>query len=242
MTTKKHTIKLSPTLERLAREIAQENDGRKSNWRGSIPATEGKIGRVHSFNCGRYSAKCTYTKWEYAASVRAWGTILPNGDLVGLISKEKFRLTPRRGYKWDVDANGLRLMALARPDDDYHPNTDDIEAGMTALVAKLRANANTRKAARKAAKMDAKKSREVAQQAKAMGVRVVVADSIRAGNCESGTLSFCQRHGFDPRKSYTPEQVLAKSNGDTQRARLAIHAAIKRHETMTSLGATVYYP
>lgn len=226
----------------MATEIAAERNGRKQNWREAIPALEGKIGTIHTYNCGRYSRSCRYIKWEYAASVRSWGAILPNGDLVGLISKSKFRLKPWRGYRWDTDQNGIRLVRIARPTDDYHPYTNDIEGGMAVIVGRLRSNAKVRKETRIAARFERMKVKELARKAKAMGARVCFSDSIAAGNCASGTESFCARHNLDKAKSYTPEKLLAIGNGDAQRVRLAIHVAMAQHEKMTKLGAEVFYP
>jgi hypothetical protein len=242
MTTTKTTIPLGWALRKRTQEIAHEKKGRIQNWRPAEPALSGKIGTVHSFNCGRYSRSCTYTKWEYAASVRCWGAILPNGDLVGLIDRDKFRLKPFRGYKWDVDASGIRLVSLARNDDDYHPNADDIEAGVRVMIGRLQSNAKVRKELRIAARFERMKDNDLARKAKAIGARVCFEDSITAGNCRYGTESFCARHNLDKGKSYTPAALLAISNGDTQRARLAILVAMKQHEKMTKLGAEVFYP
>lgn len=238
----RHLIPLSWLLGKLAKEIAQENNGRIQNWRDSVPTFDGKIGLIKSFDCGRYSRKCTYTKWEYAARCRSWGCILPNGDLVGVISRRKFRLKPWRGYRWDADVSGIRLVSNRCQSDDYHPNSDDIEEGMRVIVGRLRSNASVRKEGRKRQRLDARKSKEIEAVARKAGLKVCVADSIAAGNCLTGTINFCQRHGFDPHKSYTPAEVLAKSNGDSQRARIVIQYAMRWHQRVAEIGGEVFYP
>lgn len=122
------------------------------------------------------------------------------------------------GCRWDVDANGLR--AMCGPD-DYHPTAPELLAKNCAetIVGKIRKNAEIR------AKIAAEKLAEAADME---GVYVCIADSLRAGNCLSGTQNFAARHNIDCRRHYPALEILRQANGDESRVRLAIRAAISR--------------
>jgi hypothetical protein len=121
---------------------------------------------------------------------------------------------------WGVDANGLR--AVCGPD-DYHP-------GAAELLAKNAASLIAKKLAENAETLKKYAAQAAADAAEMEGVYVCVADSRRAGNCLEGTLSFAGRHGLDPARHYHAPEILAQGNGDTARVRLAIRAAVNRHQ------------
>lgn len=151
-----------------------------------------------------------------------------------------------RGYRWDIDANGLRLRANANPRHDYHPTANDLLAGGKHLVARLQDNlvirrkteAERKAAARKTAQEQAQQKR-ILQAAIAEGLSVCLADSCRAGNCEVGTINWGTRHGFSPNGHYTPDQLLAVANGDTKLVLPVIAVALRRHRNEMHQGFSV---
>jgi hypothetical protein len=125
------------------------------------------------------------------------------------------------GCRWDIDDNGLRLLDVATGD-DYHPSDEELlrcNPSQT-CVYELRRNAEKRRAEKAAA---------VAEAAAAEGVMVCLADSIRAGNCRTGSESFAARHQLDPRRHYHARELASIANGDSGRVRLAISSAVRRH-------------
>lgn len=129
-----------------------------------------------------------------------------------------------RGWRWDVDANGLRLRSCSDKRIDYHPTASDLLGAPQELARKARENWATRQAARRAAKADA----AAVKRAEAVGVTVCLADSIRAGNCRAGSESWARNHGLDPARHYTPAELLALANGQTRQVALACTAALRR--------------
>ena len=69
-----------------------------------------------------------------------------------------------------------------------------------------------------------------------------LADSLAAGNCQAGSEQFARRHGLNPTRWYKPNELLAVANGDAQRVRLAVLAAVRRHDRLAEAGAQVIYP
>ena len=138
------------------------------------------------------------------------------------------------GFRWNVDANGLRLI---RPDGaDYHPDASELLRAdwATHCCGQLAANA--------ARRLEELKNERAIATASARGVRVGMQDSIAAGNCRAGTLAFCQRNQLDPQRWYSPDVLFRIANGDAQRVRLAVTAAVRRHDAIASCGADVFYP
>ena len=207
----------------------------KKNWRNPLPMTL-KIPvrgwQVDVINCGRYSSRCTYTKWEYQAEVTSYAWIKPNGTLLySFLDNAPVTLTPPRGYRWCRDKNGLRLAANRDDNVDYHPTSEDLLAGIKTIISKLRANEASRKEAKKLADTVKKDLLEAEKK----GVQVCLQDALRAGNCRAGTLSFARRHNLDTRKHYKPSKLL-KINDNSGRVRLAVALSIRRHRNEMQAG------
>lgn len=140
-----------------------------------------------------------------------------------------------RGWRWDIDANGLRLRSCSDARVDYHPTASELIGDISELPRLARANWATRQANAKAAKAKAKAEAEAKaadeaaiRRAEEVGVYVCLADSIRAGNCRAGSETFARNHGLDPARHYKPAEVLAIANGQTRAVALACTAALRR--------------
>lgn len=79
----------------------------------------------------------------------------------------------------------------------------------------------------------------VVERGDAAGVAVCLADSLRAGNCRAGSLSFAGRHGLDPSRHYSAGELLAQSNGDARFVRAAVLAALRRERREQAAGFCV---
>mgnify|MGYP006372356851 FL=1 len=142
-----------------------------------------------------------------------------------------------RGYRWDVDNLGLKLVGKAG---EYHPNGDELIAAANdkcrEIVIRLKNSARTRRELERETKAKAKQQQRMLRLAEREGARVCLADSIRAGNCHAGTLNWAQSHGFDSRRHYRPSEVLAKANGDMKRVAIVVAAAVRRHRAEMDRG------
>jgi hypothetical protein len=151
-----------------------------------------------------------------------------------------------RGYKWDIDENGLRLRSCSHPQHDYHPSATELLTPVAEIVARLKANVLARREAARLAKQQAREEKQSAKQradaikrAEREGIAVCLRDSVRAGNCESGSSQWAQRHGLDPARHYSPSAVLALANGDTSRVALVVTVALARHRREMQAGVCV---
>jgi len=153
-------------------------------------------------------------------------------------SNEKARkVKAPKGYYWDRDINGLKLVCKASPKDDYHPTAWDLLNLKPREIARvLQERATDRRAARAIQRQQEKEAREKQQKemetirrAEKEGATVCLADSLLAGNCLAGTLDWATRHGFDRANHYTPSEVLKHANGDASRVALVIAVALRRH-------------
>lgn len=190
--------------------------------------------------------------WEKVITDRHWEVMscgLVVGGGLGLLSwidkfvggtPERRVLASVRGWKWNCDRNGIRLVNRRVKGMDYHPTAKELRSlSVWEIARKARENWTT---VGRAARLEARKNRKAITTAESRGVRVGLADSLAAGNCVVGTRNFAARHGLDPLRFYRPSRLLAISNGDSQRVRLAVACAVKRHDRMTAAGAEVFYP
>ena len=167
--------------------------------------------------------------------VQSYATCRDFREAVLVIAGKEHRIKAPRGYRWDVDKNGLLLRAKSDRRADYHPTATELLGPVAAIVATLKENFATRKAAR------AKEAQRLAaiRRAETEGATVCLRDSVRAGNCLAGSLTWAQRHGLDPSRHYRPSEVLSLANGDAHRVALVVTLALKRHREEMERGFAV---
>jgi len=199
------------------------------------------------FGASHGTHEAAYTDWSKGVSkprgvravhdnfVRSFGVVVEGGRVLEFVVHRTIgRVELPEGYLWGRDHNGLRVYRVASAADDYHPSAADLlgwgSGAPGRLVALIEANRGKREAARAAM---------VVEAARVAGVYVCLADSLRAGNCREGTLSFGRRHGLDPLRHYSAPDLLAMANGDASRVRLAVSAARLRHERELAAGVCV---
>lgn len=217
-------IRLGLSDATLANTVCCEKNGRLRNWNAPIATLDRSENlRYRTINEGRYSSSCSYTHYTYTPMMLSAGRISDDGSVLGaVINAGSYILLAPRGYRWGLDANGIRLYRIASPADDFHPTSDDVRSGIRHIVGQLRKNAATRRQARRE-----KHQRDAAEKsACAHGVWVSVDDSRAAGNCAAGTIAYCERHNLDRTRHYRAEVLLRAENSD--RVRCAIAAARKR--------------
>lgn len=167
----------------------------------------------------------TIQKSQRRTYVRALA-ILDSPRLVRcIVHRHDFILLAPRGYKWDIDTNGLRLVARDCADADYHPSADELElpgANCESLVIKLEAL--------RAERVLVAKNERVRESERKLALRsgyICVRDSIRAGNCVSGTLSWLEQRKLDSARHYPLRAVASMCTEG--RALAALNQAIARH-------------
>lgn len=240
-------VQLGEQDRRRAQSRAHTDYPHRRNWEWP-KATFGreKDGyRIDDIDQGRYSSQCTYRHWTYEIWVTSYAWLSQtHGREIGYHCWTTVtHLRAPRGYRWDRDVNGLKLISLADPRNDYHPSSDDLRLGAAHCREMLRQNATKRREAARITRSEAAKTRKqqaddraAMHRAEHEGAAICMADSIRAGNCKAGTESFAARHGLDPRLHYRPTMLLKIANGQSHRVRLAVAIGLRRHRQEMSLG------
>lgn len=222
------------TADRQVCELIKRLAGRKQNVLSSWP-TLGET-RLACHNRGKYSSRCTYTKWEYTPMIRCFAEVA--GDTVSLYADfldTNHTIRAPRGYHWaQVDG----LLALVRTSDgyEYHPDHHDLLLGARHCQEKLLANRQLRKEADKAAKHQKREQQRILKSLPT--ITVTLADSRRAGNCDAGTHRFARLLGVDGElngKCVRADKImqLAERTGQVHLARRAVNAAWERLTTVS---------
>lgn len=190
-TQNKIELPLGWSLQQIAGELAAEQNGRLK-FRDAKPSTaEIDRVRIDTKNCGRYSSRCRYTRYEHTPLVTSYVVITDDGaGISGRIQSTDYSFTAPRGYSFTTDSLGVMLRGQGG---DRHITASDIHRGETpTLWAKqIRAQIESRRAARVQEKRDA---RDAKVRAREIGsCRVTLADSRNAGNCAEGTLRWVER-------------------------------------------------
>lgn len=179
-----------------ADEAARNLYRNRRNWRSAIPATvrpKQDAFNVITHDEGRYSSRCTYTKYEYTptyqSSVRVWRS--GKTAEVWKLNKMARRILAPAGLRFAIDNLGAHVVAADGT--DYHPTAAEWQSPKFAAVVRAALTAK-RKAVRQAA-IAARESDRVAKirDRQMASCRVTLADSRRAGNCVEGSLVFAER-------------------------------------------------
>jgi len=209
-------------------------DKKKKNY-NSVKATFNPSNlEVH--NEGRYSSKCTYTKYTYTQKVESWGKVVSDKWLFYRIHTNKGikngLLKAPKGWSWQLDSNGIYL-GMGKL--NYRPSSDDILSGnlrtmqnaarnnykvMRQLLLEQRKAEKTRKAE---LKVFNQKSRHV---------MVCLTDALKAGNCLTGVSNWANQNKLDPKKHYPLVKILSLPQDENVGRRLKAVGwlAIKRYE------------
>ena len=217
-----HLIPLSHEDKITAESAAKCADRRKSNWRSARPAPY-SVARG-SYLTESFEYRGNYKNWpgsEYFPQMRSCCRISRDGALLTALlgfkeDEQVLHIPARHGYRWEVDANGPRLVRK-RDGADFHPDSGDIRAGWKQLVGKLRENAEIRLELRRTARREAK----ILREARKGGVWVCFLDSVKAGNCGVGTHAFARRNGL-ALEGHHPVKTLPAGATQEERRRIAL--------------------
>lgn len=206
------------------------DDPRKKRWAGSLATYT--TSWIKSVDCGRYSSRCTYTKYDHYRCIESWG-YLTNGKLYYRVDtgnglRSGFLSAPR-GWRFDKDENGLKIVSKDGKK-DYHPiNTDFYTGNNREITKRLTEKAKKNYETRREAESRLSQEKRLFREADKMGVLVCLKDSILAGNCVAGSTNWCSIHGIDPTGHIRPAKLLASANGDYRRVAIVVAQAIRRH-------------
>lgn len=233
----KHAVELDKTVHAM--------HPRRQNWLRPAAVADNRPPCCIDLDMGRYSSRCTYTHWQYRPTVGSYAVIIAgNTHTLYVCAGKKASLKAPRGYRWDRDANGLRIVSLTDRRKDYHPDSDDLRSydaralakKATDLFARRQAEARQAREELRLDKLSADERTKLIAKAEREGCMVCLADSLRAGNCRAGTEAFAQRHNLDPRRHYKPTQLLRIANGQADRVKLAVAVALRRHRHEMTVG------
>lgn len=226
-----HPLRSIRIDEQTARKLGDEINmrGKDATLRATIKASYG----VHEDAYTDWSSgKPRGVRATHDNYVRSFGLIVSPTRLEAIFHTRAVTVELPDGFIWDRDDNGLRAVCADSRRDDCHPSAADLlrKDAAAHLVATIAANRQRR---------EAMASQAAVEAATVAGVYVCLADSLRAGNCKAGTLSFAERHHLDAKRHYSAPELLAMANGDGNRVRLAVTAARLRHEREEKAGVCV---
>lgn len=197
-------------------ELKRRYNPRAKNWETQPSTHPTAYGRAYDNDTYRGS----YRGWTHVTHilyVECWARHTRRVAWVHGHGHKTLRVKAPRGYEWSHDRYGLYLRRLS-DGADYHPNYHDCARGPRHIAARLRAAADLRD--------DRGVSSRAVRRAEREGMRVCMMDSRRAGNCSSGTLSWCHRHSVPTRGHIRPSVLLLF---DDQRVQRVLRHALDRH-------------
>ena len=230
---KSNIVALGNDDAEVATEAAKQKNKRIRNWESARASTDiSSVGLSVESEVFLYRGH--YKGWHgtnHFPAMASRARISNDGAILTALINDKYHtLQAGKGYQWEFDANGVRLVRLSDCA-DYHIDSDDIRAGRKHIISALREREENRQKQVKSAKRDAK----IIKAACKYGVWVCLQDSIAAGNCKVGTESFARQHKLDISKHYRAEQ-LPQNTPDSRRVALVILAAQRRQAAEMARG------
>ena len=217
------------------RRLVGKLAGRKQNLEPVEPTTAES--RLLTTNCGRYSSRCSYTRYEYTPLVRNFAEV--DGLFAKLTSDVADSVTIKapKGYHWDSIKGQLALVRDA-DGSEFHPSQEDLRKGAAHCRSSLLENRRLRiESDRRKREQERDKKRAEAERQRMLAalpsIAVTFADSRRAGNCEAGTTRFARMLGVDGElngRAVPADKVmsLAARTGQSVLAERAVRAAWER--------------
>lgn len=179
-------IPLGSKHQRECQEQARQQKPAVRNWAKTyaVAKREQKCVAVVARDCGRYSSRCTYLRYEYDVTLRSCGTCT-EARLLWFIGTSSGRMLAPRGWRFGRDELGLYVERKANRNAlrRYHFSSDDVLSGSVIVAARAH-EVLQRKAA----------AEQRAEQRVSGEVCVLPGDSLRAGNCQAGTMAFQSLH------------------------------------------------
>ena len=194
---------------------------------------------------GRYSSKCKYDRFSYTPMVQSFGYMINKSTMYfrtdtddGIISRV---IKAPRGFHFSIDHLGFKIQSNSIKSMDYHFTAldllpyaikkNDYKSGQL-MVAIAKSNYKARKQVDLKSAIfspDQNKVNRVIRKAEKLQVQISIVDSIRAGNCLSGTQVWAMRNHLNTSNHYQIQSIFDKLDGENKdRVKLVILQAIER--------------
>jgi hypothetical protein len=206
----------------LRRDIGLQIEGRGNVYLRTTASETYTTSRRHQ-SVYRYGRWRTIQNAEHNHFIRSLAIITRDKTRVKWrLHDQSLEITAPEGTSWRRDHHGI---ALVRGQDEYHPMAFELYAASKGdwshILREMDDNARLRQ-------------QELAENmvlaAEAEGVWVCLQDSLSAGNCLAGTLSWAEQQGIKPGRHYAATELLKCVKTDAGRVRLALSHAIRRHK------------
>jgi len=217
-----HTIPISRgTAEALNIKLVK----RGSDWCAK-PSFETMHLHEPGFTTWKNYKAVSYTRAKNINYVKSLGLIVDDKTLIIDINDNFKTIVAPDGYSWGIDSNGIKIV---NGKDDYHIDASDVlrNDALDFILSVFNRNKQTRI------------ETEIAERAQGLirdGVYVCFNDSLRAGNCFRGTLSFIENNNLDSRKHYSIQELINKLGVREPRLKLALTASQIRHKREMEIG------
>lgn len=194
---------------------------------------------------GKYSSRCKYERFSYTPMVQSFGYMVNKNTLYfrtdtdqGIISRT---IKAPRGFHFAIDHLGFKIQSNSIKSMDYHFTAldllpyaikkNDYKSGQL-MVAIAKSNYKARKQVDLKSAIfspDPNKVNRVIREAEKLQVQISIVDSIRAGNCLSGTQAWAMRNHLNTSNHYQIQSIFDKLDGENKdRVKLVILRAIER--------------
>lgn len=223
--------------------ISRIYDNKKKNYTSVHPCF--KPSHLKTNSHGRYSSRCKYERFTYTPMIQSFGYMVNKNTLYfrtdtdqGIISRT---IKAPRGFHFAIDHLGFKIQSNSIKSMDYHftcldllpyaIKKNDYKSGQL-MVAIAKNNYETRKQVDLKSDIfstDPKKVSKVIREAERLKVQISIVDSIKAGNCLSGTQVWAMRNHLSTSNHYQIESIADKLDGENRdRVKLVILRAIER--------------
>jgi len=204
-----------------------------------------KPSHLKSNNHGRYSSRCKYDRFSYTPMIQSFGYLINKSTMYfrtdtddGIISRV---IKAPRGFYFAIDHLGFKIQSNSIKSMDYHFTAldllpyaikkNDYKSGQL-MVAIAKSNHKARKQVDLKSAIfsdDPKKVNKVIKEAERLQVQISIVDSIRAGNCLSGTQVWAMRNHLSTSNHYQIQSIFDKlDDANKDRVKLVILRAIER--------------
>lgn len=194
---------------------------------------------------GKYSSRCKYDRFSYTPMVQSFGYMVNKNTLYfrtdadqGIISRV---IKAPRGFHFAIDHLGFKIQSNSIKSMDYHFTAldllpyaikkNDYKSGQL-MVAIAKSNYKARKQVDLKSAIfspDQNKVNRVIREAERLKVQISIVDSIRAGNCLSGTQAWAMRNHLNASNHYQIQSIFDKlDDANKDRVKLVILRAIER--------------
>lgn len=195
----RHLIHLCNADARKTFAYCKDKNPRKKNILGAKPSLNSQPWREDVIEYrGKFKG---YKGSELVPTMKSYGEIDATAKIFGFIVGDKDgSLIASKGYEFRADNFGVKLVRLSSGG-EYHPNSSDVLTGINTIRAKLLANEAIRiecaKNAAQPGKQDAVEKANRDARFLSCEKEICVSDSVKAGNCHTGSVAFCSVFGID---------------------------------------------